>query len=209
MSLRLWDERVVPRLTDASLRGHEIGELRGRVCAGLTGSVVEIGFGSGLNVRWCPPTVTAISAVEPSDVGWALSARRRERSQLPIDRVGLDGQHLALADASHDSALVTFSLCTIPDAALALRELRRVVRPGGRLHFLEHGLSPVESVRRWQHRLEPVQQAVAGGCHLTREIPELVGDNGWALEDVESFVLPGPAISRPWTYLHLGMAVST
>ncbi|MCY7402192.1 MAG: class I SAM-dependent methyltransferase [Nocardioides sp.] len=209
MSLRLWEERVVPRLTDVSLRGHEIGELRGRVCAGLTGSVVEIGFGSGLNVRWCPPTVTAISAVEPSDVGWALSARRRERSQLPIDRVGLDGQHLALADASHDSALVTFSLCTIPDAALALRELRRVVRPGGRLHFLEHGLSPVDSVRRWQHRLEPVQQAVAGGCHLTREIPELVGDNGWAVEDVESFALPGPAISRPWTYLHLGTAVST
>lgn len=208
MSLRLWDEQVLPRLTDASLRGREIGELRGRVCAGLTGRVVEIGFGSGLNIRWCPPEVTSISAVEPSDVGWSLSQRRRERSSLRIDRAGLDGQHLDLADGSHHSALVTFSLCTIPDPALALRELRRVVRPGDRLHFLEHGLSPAQSVRRWQHRLEPVQRAVAGGCHLTREIPELIGANGWRVEDVESFALPGPGISRPWTYLHLGTAVS-
>lgn len=208
MSLRLWDEQVVPRLTDAGLRGHEIGELRARTCTGLTGRVVEIGFGSGLNIRWCPPAVTSISAVEPSDVAWSISERRRERSTLPIERVGLDGRHLELPDRSHDSALVTFSLCTIPDPGLALRELRRVVRPGARLHFLEHGLSSDETVRRWQRRLDPVQRAVGAGCHLTRAIPELVGANGWRVEDVESFALPGPRVSRPWTYLHLGTAVS-
>lgn len=206
MSLRLWDEQVVPRLADASLRGHEIGELRHRVCAGLTGRVVEIGFGGGLNIRWCPPEVTSISAVEPSDVGWSLAERRRARSTVPVERVGLDGQDLDLPDDSHDSALVTFSLCTIPDPARALRELARVVRPGGRLHVLEHGLARDDCVRRWQHRLEPLQRAVAGGCHLTRNVPELVGANGWTVSTLESFALPGPRVSRPWTYLHLGTA---
>jgi len=208
MSLRLWDEHVVPRLTDASLRGHEIGELRGRVCAGLTGRVVEIGFGSGLNVRWWPPTVTDVSAVEPADVGWALSERRRARGSIAVERAGLDGQLLDLHNDSHDSALVTFSLCTIPDPGRALRELARVVLPGGRLHFLEHGLAPDETVRRWQRRIEPVQRAVAGGCHLTRDIPALVEASGWRVEDVESFALPGPRVSRPWTYLHLGTAAN-
>ena len=200
MSLRLWDERVLPHLTDASLRGHEVGEVRAQVCTGLAGRVLEIGFGSGLNVRWYPDAVTSVTAVEPSDVGWQISERRRERSRVPIERGGLDGQLLELPDDSHDCALVTFSLCTIPDPRLALREARRVVRPGGRLHVLEHGLAPEEPVRRWQHRLEPLQRAVAGGCHLTRDIPSLVEETGWRIEDSEQRYLPGPAVSRPWTY---------
>lgn len=200
MSLRLWDERVVPRLTDLSLRGTEVGELRAVACAGLTGRVLEIGFGSGLNVRWYPGEVTGVTAIEPSDLGWEMSERRRARTDLPIERAGLDGQRLDLPDDSHDSALVTFSLCTIPDAVLALREARRVVRDGGRLHVLEHGLAPDESVRRWQRRLEPVQRAIAGGCHLTRDVPALVTEAGWHVRDVQQEYLPGPAASRPWTY---------
>ncbi len=200
MRLRVWDERVVPRLTDLGLRGHEVGELREVACAGLTGRVLEIGFGSGLNIRWYPPAVTAVTAIEPSDLGWQLSERRRDRSQVPIVRAGLDGQRLDLPDDSHDSVLVTFSLCTIPDPLLALREARRVVRGGGRLHALEHGLAPDESVRRWQRRMEPVQRAVAGGCHLTRDIPTLVEQAGWHVEQSEQEYLPGPAVSRPWTY---------
>ena len=149
----------MPRLTDLSLRGHEVGELRGAVCAGLTGRVLEIGFGSGLNVRWYPPEVTSVTAIEPSDLGWQLSERRRARTRASrSSRAGLDGQRLDLPDDSHDSALVTFSLCTIPDPLLALREARRVVRAGGRLHALEHGLAPDESVRRWQRRMEPLQR---------------------------------------------------
>lgn len=200
MSLRVWDERVVPRLTDLSLRGHEVGEMRETTCAGLTGRVLEIGFGSGLNVRWYPPEVTSVTAIEPSDLGWQLSERRRARSALTVERAGLDGQRLDLADDSHDSALITFSLCTIPDPLLALREARRVVRPGGRLHLLEHGLAPDESVRRWQRRMEPLQRAIAGGCHLTRDIPSLVEETGWRIEGSEQEYLPGPAASRPWTY---------
>ena len=199
MSLRVWDERVVPRLTDLGLRGHEVGELREVTCRGLVGRVLEIGFGSGLNVRWYPPEVTSVTAIEPSDLGWQLSERRRARTTLPVHRAGLDGQRLDLPDDSHDCALVTFSLCTIPDPLLALREARRVVRPGGRLHVLEHGLAPDESVRRWQRRLEPMQRAIAGGCHLTRDIPSLIEETGWRIEESEQACLPGPAASRPWT----------
>jgi ubiquinone/menaquinone biosynthesis C-methylase UbiE len=158
MSLRPWDEHVVPRLADLSLRGHEIGELRRQVCTGLSGRVLEIGFGSGLNVRWYPPAVTSVSAVEPSDVGWRLSEKRRRRSGVPIHRVGLDGQHIALADGGHDAVLVTFSLCTIPDAGLALREVRRLAEPEARLHFIEHGLAPEPGVQRRQRRWEPMQR---------------------------------------------------
>jgi len=207
MSLRVWDERVVPRLTDLSLRGHEVGELRDEACAGLAGRVLEIGFGSGLNVRWYPPEVTSVTAIEPSDLGWELSARRRGRTTTPIERAGLDGQQLDLPDDSHDSALVTFSLCTVPDPVLALREARRVVRAGGRLHALEHGLAPEEPVRRWQRRLEPAQRAIAGGCHLTRDIPALVERAGWHVDVVEQSYLPGPRMSRPWTYVYRLVAV--
>ncbi|MBC2934589.1 class I SAM-dependent methyltransferase [Nocardioides sp. zg-1228] len=202
MSLRVWDERVVPRLTDLSLRGHEVGELRTLACAGLTGRVLEVGFGSGLNVRWYPPAVTSVTAIEPSDLGWELSEPRRARGDVPIERAGLDGQRLDLPDGSHDSALVTFSLCTIPDPVAALREARRVVGPGGRLHALEHGAAPEESVRRWQRRLEPVQRAVAGGCHLTRDVVALAADAGWRVDQVEQSYLPGPGLSRPWTYVY-------
>lgn len=196
----MWDERVVPRLTDVSLRSREIGRLREPTCAGLVGRVLEIGFGSGLNIRWYPREVSSVTAIEPSDVGWEISARRRARTSLPIERAGLDGQRLDLPDDSHDSALVTFSLCSIPDPLLALQEARRVVRDGGRLHALEHGLAPEESVRRWQRRLEPVQRAVAGGCHLTRDFPALVTAAGWRVEEREQAYLPGPGVARPWTY---------
>jgi len=207
MSLRVWDERVVPRLTDLSLRGHEVGEMRETTCAGLTGRVLEIGFGSGLNVRWYPPEVTSVTAIEPSDVAWELSAPRRALSDVTVDRAGRDGQHLDLPDASHDGALVTFSLCTVPDPVRALQEARRVVRDGGRLHAVEHGLAPEESVRRWQHRMEPVQRAIFGGCRLTRDVPAVLASAGWRVEDREQDYLPGPALARPWTYVHRLVAV--
>src|SRR5262249_60059140 len=115
---------------------------RRRVCAGLAGDVVEIGFGSGLNVPFYPAAVTRVAAVEPSDLSWRLARDRVSAAHVPVQRAGLDGQRLPFEDGSHDAALSTWTLCTIPDVAAALGEVRRVLKPGGELHFLEHGLAP-------------------------------------------------------------------
>jgi len=204
----VWTDHVVPRLADASLRSDEIGELRREACAPLAGRVLELGFGSGLNTRWYPPAVTSVAAVEPSHVGWRLSEPRRDRTDVPIERRGLDGQRLDEPDASYDAVLVTFALCTIPDPARALDEVRRVLRPGGMLCFLEHGLAPDPRVAAWQRRLEPVQRRVAGGCHLTRDVPSLVAGAGLRIVSVREEQLEGPRIARPWTYGYLGSATS-
>lgn len=201
-----WGEHVVPRLVDASLGNDEVGRLRARACAGLTGRLLEIGFGSGLNVAHYPDAVTSVSAVEPSDVAWRRAQRRLEGGGAPpAERAGLDGQHLDLPDDCCDSALSTFTLCTIPDLDAALREVRRVLRPGGRLHFAEHGLAPDAGVAGWQRRLGPLQGALFAGCHLDRPIADRVSAAGFTLGEVERFYGPGP---RPFAYLYLGWAAT-
>lgn len=204
----LWADQALPRLTDRSLRGHEVGELRGEVCLGLRGRVLEIGFGSGLNVRWYPPEVGRVDAVEPSDVAWRISERRRAASAVRIERTGLDGERLDADDATYDAVLSTFTLCTIPDVSAALAEVRRVLRPGGSVHFLEHGLSPVPRVAAWQRRLEPAQRFFAGGCHLTREPTGLLIGAGFEVGEVSRGHLSGPATGRPWTWVTRGTAVA-
>ena len=184
-------DRVLPRLVDATMDTQANREIRARVCAGLTGEVLEIGFGSGLNLPWLPAAVTRLHAVDPSVTGARLAAGRISECRFPVEQAGLDGQQLLLADGSVDSALSTWTLCTVPDAVQALRELRRVLRPGGRLHFVEHGAAPDAGVRRWQDRLDPVQQRVAGGCHLDREVPLLIERAGLRVERVETYYVPG------------------
>jgi ubiquinone/menaquinone biosynthesis C-methylase UbiE len=165
--------------------------LRERVCAGLAGEVIEVGFGSGHNIAHYPVAVQRVTAVEPSELAWRLAAERRTESSVPIERSGLDGQRLPFDDATFDSALSTWTMCTIPDAVSALTELRRVLKPGGQLHFLEHGLAPDEKVRRWQHRLEPIQKRVAGGCTFTRQIAEMIGSAGFTITDIDVFYADG------------------
>lgn len=187
-----YERYVLPRIIDATCRGKARDSLRRRACAGLAGEVIEVGFGSGLNVPFYPAAVTAVSAVEPSDVAWRLAAKRLDATRVQVSRSGLDGQSLPFGDASFDAALSTWTLCTIPDVAAALGELRRVLRPGGKLHFLDHGLAPDEQVRRWQRRLDPLQRRIAGGCHFTRPIADLVTAAGFTITEIEEFYEPGP-----------------
>ncbi len=201
-----WSERVVPRLADRSLSSRPVMALRREVCSGLAGRVLEIGFGSGLNAGSYPAMVTSVEAVEPSDLGWELSAERRSRASVPIDRVGLDGQRLAAADATYDAALSTFTLCTIPDVETALAEVRRVLRPGGAFHVLEHGLAPDPTVAAWQRRLDGLQGRVAAGCHLTRDVPSLLEGAGFTVERLDQAYLPGPGVGKPWTFVSLATA---
>jgi SAM-dependent methyltransferase len=201
-----WTDEVVPRMTDKMLGSRDVAEHRKRIIAGLRGEVVEIGFGSGLNVPHYPVDVTTVFAVDPSLVGRKLSAARVAESSVPIRFVGLDGESLPLGDASVDTALSTFTLCTIPDAARAVREVHRVLRPGGQFHFLEHGLCPEAGVARWQHRLNPIQRRVAGGCTLDRPIEGLIRDAGFDITELHHDQLAGPDFLRPWAYLYEGIA---
>jgi len=187
----LYTERVLPRILNATGGASRHEPLRRRVCAGLAGDVVEIGFGSGLNVPFYPAAVTRVTAVEPSDLSWRLAAGRVQGARVPVQRAGLDGQSLPFADGSYDAALSTWTLCTIPDVAAALAELRRVLKPGGTFHFLEHGLAPDEDVRRWQRRLEPLQKRLLGGCHLTRPIAGLLTAAGFTVAGLDVFYETG------------------
>ncbi len=187
----LYGDQILPRLVNAVCSMKVAEPQRRRVCEGLEGEVVEIGFGSGLNVPFYPAGVTRVAAVEPAGVGWKLAAERVRASPVPVERSGLDGQSLPFEDDSFDSAISTWTLCTIPDVGAALSELRRVLKPGGALHFVEHGLAPDDSVRRWQHRLEPIQKRVFGGCHLTRRPADLLTGAGFEISALDSYYEDG------------------
>jgi ubiquinone/menaquinone biosynthesis C-methylase UbiE len=153
----LYVDRILPRITDVALGRADLHEVRARVCEGLDGEVLEVGFGSGLNVPHYPDGIVRVRAVDPATAGRKLAAERVAKSTAPIEYVGLDGERLPLDDDSVDHVVITWTLCTIPDASQAVREMRRVLRPGGRLHFVEHGLAPMPKVARWQERLNPIQ----------------------------------------------------
>jgi ubiquinone/menaquinone biosynthesis C-methylase UbiE len=180
--------------------------LRERVTVGLEGEVLEVGFGSGLNVPHYPPSVRRVRAVDPATVGQQLAAERVAVSSIPVEYVGLDGAHLPLDNESVDCVLSTWTMCTIPDIEGALAEIGRVLRPGGALHFLEHGRSPDAGVAKWQDRLDPIQQRLFGGCHLNRPIDDLVRDSGLRIDTLETFYLRGP---KAIGYMFEGRAAKT
>jgi ubiquinone/menaquinone biosynthesis C-methylase UbiE len=194
-----YEEQILPRVIDVLLGNRRMAKLRRRTLEGLSGTVVELGFGSGPNVPLYPPTVERVLAVDPSLTGRRLAARRLAASPVPVEFVGLDGEHLPLDDDSVDAALSTWTLCTIPHADVALQEVHRVLRPGGRFHFLEHGLCPDPRVAARQHRFNGLQRRIAGGCNLDRDIGRLVGDSPLEVESLSTFFIQGPKILS-WMY---------
>lgn len=200
----VWRDRILPRLIDRGMRGPEFGEMRQRATEGLRGTVLEVGFGSGLNLRYYPEGVERILAVDPALLGRELAAERIAASPIEVEFVGLDGAALPLDDASVDSVLSTWTFCTIPDAVRALAEVRRVLRPGGAFHFVEHGLSPDAGVARWQRRLNGAWKRIAGGCHIDRPIDRLVRDAGFELSQLSNHYAAGP---RTLTHMYEGRAL--
>jgi ubiquinone/menaquinone biosynthesis C-methylase UbiE len=180
-------------------------EIRARVCAGLRGDVVEVGFGTGLNVRYYPLEVTRILAIEPSQVCMRLAEPRIARSSIKVEQAGLNGERLGLESEASDAVLSTWTLCTIPGLTAALAEIRRVLKPGGALHFVEHGHAPDAKVESWQRRLEPLNKRLAGGCHLTRQIPELITQAGFVVEQLDSYYFKGEP--KPFGYTYEGRAI--
>jgi ubiquinone/menaquinone biosynthesis C-methylase UbiE len=201
-----YDDQVVPRCTDLVMRRRELTPIRARVCASLDGDVLEVGFGSGLNVPYYPPAVTRVHAVDPATIGRKLAAKRVASSSVPVEYVDLDGQALSLESASIDHVLTTWTLCSIPDVGRALSEIGRVLRSGGLFHFVEHGRSPDPNVAVWQNRLTPFQRRVAGGCHLNRPIDQLVLNSGLELTRLENYYAKGP---RPFGYMFEGVATKS
>jgi ubiquinone/menaquinone biosynthesis C-methylase UbiE len=185
-------DQILPRAIDLALRGGEFTRLRARVAAGLAGQVLEIGFGSGLNIPYYPASLERVQAIDPAAVGRKLAAKRAAACPVPIDYIGTDAQTLPADDASVDSVLSTWTLCTISDASRALAEIRRVLRPGGALHFIEHGLAPDPAVARLQQRLTPLQHRAFGGCHLNRQIDQLVAAAGLELIRIDTYYMKGP-----------------
>ena len=201
-----YGDRILPHIIDKACGMKVTHPYRERACADLHGEVLEIGFGSGNNIAFYPSTITKLTAVEPSDTAWRMAAKRIASSKVPIERGFLDAQRLPFADATFDSALSTWTLCTIPDAVAALHEIRRVLKPGATLHFIEHGLAPDAKVQRWQNRLNGMQQRMFGGCNLNRPIVSLIEQGGFTVTEVDEFYEKGaPKFVAADS---LGMAVS-
>jgi SAM-dependent methyltransferase len=193
--MSLWERHGFARLMDWSMRGPEIGRLRARALATAAGHVLEVGFGTGLNLPYYPAAVRSLTALDPLDALRERVEARIAAARVPVQRVALaaDGR-LPFDDTHFDCVVTTWTLCSIPDAGAALREMRRVLRPDGRYLFIEHGASDDAGVERWQRRLEPLHKRIAGGCHLTRRIDALIASAGFTLVDCDRWVEPGPRV---------------
>jgi len=199
-----YSDQILPRISDVLMATKEFEPIRARVAQDLAGDVVEVGFGSGLNVPHYPPVVRRVQAVDPATLGRTLAAKRLANSHVPVEFIGTDVQRLPIETGSVDHVLATWTLCTIPHPERALAEIHRVLRPGGKFHFVDHGRSPEPNEARWQDRLTPIQRRLAGGCHLNRPIRELIEGAGFELSKLENYYASGP---KPLGYLYEGVAV--
>ena len=197
-------EHIVPHLVNLAMRNSELSPYRERVLRAAEGRVLEIGIGAGPNLKFYPPRVKEILALEPSTKLTEMARRRATDSSICVTFLEASAEAIPLEGSSVDTVVMTWTLCSIADASEALREMRRVLKPSGQLLFVEHGQAPEESVRKWQDHLTPVWKRIAGGCHLNRPIPALLERAGFHITHLTTGYMKGP---KPITFLYEGSAL--
>ena len=186
-----YDRHILPHFINCACGSKPIMKQREKIVPQASGRVLEIGIGTGLNLPYYDmDRVEQLIGLDPSEESWVLATERARAVGIEVEFIGLPGEQIPLDDASIDTVLVTYSLCTIPDAITALQGMARVLAPGGRLLFCEHGSAPDASVRKWQDRVNPFWQKIAGGCQLNRPIPELLNEAGFSISTMEEMYLP-------------------
>jgi ubiquinone/menaquinone biosynthesis C-methylase UbiE len=198
-----YTDRIVPHLVYWAMRNRQLQPYRERVTSAAEGRVLEIGIGSGVNLPLYPQTVSEIIGLEPAHRLINMTRKAAGRSRLKVTLIEGSAESIPLDSKSVDTVLMSWTLCSIPDPLTALVEMRRVLRPGGQLLFVEHGLAPEQKVRRWQHGLTPVWKRLAGGCHLDRPIRELVEQGGFEITHLDTGYMEGP---RLMTFFYQGRA---
>jgi ubiquinone/menaquinone biosynthesis C-methylase UbiE len=201
--MAFYTDRILPRFVHLTLGSRRFRQLREETVRGLSGTVLEVGFGSGLNLPYYSREVSRLLAIEPAQGAWHLARKAIAAASFPVEHVGDTAEDIPLPGGSVDTVVSTWTLCTIPDAPRALREIRRVLKPEGTFHFLEHGHSPEPRVARWQDRLTPLQKLLAGGCHLNRPIDRMIEEAGFRFEAIDRFYGPGPKVVM---YFYAGAA---
>jgi ubiquinone/menaquinone biosynthesis C-methylase UbiE len=201
----VYERWILPRLLDLSMRNRLLDHYRQRTIETAQGLVLEVGVGSGLNLRFYSRTVDRVFGIDLSPELLRLAHERTADAVVPVSLLRASAEHLPFADAVFDTIVMTWTLCSIPNPIAALTEMRRVLKPGGRLLFVEHGLSPEISTARWQHRLTPCWKRISGGCHLDRKTDDLMRTAGFQIDAIETGYMKGP---RPWTFMYRGSATN-
>ena len=195
---------VVPYCIDLAMSGSSLKQYRRQLLEGVSGEILEIGFGTGLNLPHYPKSVTKITTIDPNPGMQKLARSRIEQSQITVDYKVLNGESLPMTDASFDSIVCTWTLCSIPLVEQAIAEVHRLLKPGGKFFFIEHGLSDEQSIQAWQNRLTPIQKVIADGCHLNRQIDWLVRQQ-FPNVKIEQFY--APKLPKVLGYMYRGIAI--
>ncbi len=204
-TMSFYEERILPHIIDRACSTGQVMKLRSQIVPHARGRVLEVGMGSAINMEFYnPDNVEMVYGLEPSDGMRRKAQLNLSRSPIKVEWLDLPGEQIPLEDHSVDTVLLTFTLCTIPDWHAALNQIWRVLKPEGELLFLEHGESPHENTRKWQHRITPGWKKLAGGCHLNRHIADLIRHAGFEILELENLYIPrAPKIAG---YIYKGRA---